>query len=83
MELSNLLMRTDKSARGAKNLLPDNIDVKVIIMIKTMRAGCVVNYNLVISIAKGIVLANYRSLLKENGGFLESNYTWCCQFSED
>ena len=33
------MMRTDKSARGAKTLLPGNIDVKVIVMIKTMRGA--------------------------------------------
>ena len=56
--------------RGAKTLLPFELDEKVLQMIKNMRqAGCVVNYNIAIAIGKGIVLANDRSLLKENGGF--------------
>ena len=67
-----------RKQRGAKTLLPENIDEKVIAMIKSMRAaGCIVNYNIAISIAKGIVLANDRSLLKENGGILEFHRTWC------
>ena len=45
-------------------------------MIKSTRqAGCVVNYNIAIAIARCIVLASDRSLLKENG--LEFHYTWC------
>lgn len=72
------LEQLPRKHRGAKTLLPENIDEKVIAMIKSMRAaGCVVNYNIAISIAKGIVLANDRSLLKENGGTLEFHYTWC------
>ena len=67
-----------RKQRGAKTLLPENIDEKVIAMIKSMRAAsCIVNYNTAISLAKGIVLANDRSLLKENGGILEFHQTWC------
>ena len=40
-------------------------------------AGCIVNYNIAIFIAKVIVLANDRSFLKENGGMLEFHPTWC------
>ena len=72
------LIQLPRKSRGAKTFLPTDIDGKVISMIKSMRAaGCVVNYNIAISIAKGIVLANDRSLLKENGGKLEFHYTWC------
>ena len=72
------LNQLPRKQRGAKTLLPEDIDEKVIAMIKSMRAaGCVVNYNIAISIAKGIVLASDRSLLKENGGILEFHQTWC------
>ena len=70
------LNELQRKQRGAKPLLPENIDEKVIAMIKSMRAvGCIVNYNIAISIAKGIVLANDRSLLKENGGILKFHQT--------
>ena len=47
-------------------------------MIKSMRgAGCVVNCNIVISVAKGIVLANARVLVKEYGGSLLFHYCGC------
>ena len=47
-------------------------------MIKSKRAaGCVVNCNIAISIAKGIVLANNRFLLKENDGNLQFYYSCC------
>ena len=53
-----------RKQRVAKTLLPENVDEKVIAMIKSMRAA-------------GLVLANDRSLLKENGGILEFHQTWC------
>ena len=47
-------------------------------MIKSMRAaGCVVNCNIVISVAKGIALVNDRVLLKECGGSLLFHYSGC------
>ena len=41
------------------------------------QAGCAVNYNIAIAIGKGIVLANDRTLLKENGGSLNLDFSWC------
>ena len=74
----NPVNKLPRKSRGAKTLLPKDIDEKVVNMIQSMRAArCVVNYNIAISIAKGIVSANDRLLLKENGGNLELNYTWC------
>ena len=43
---------------------------------------CVVNYNIAIAIGKGIVLANDRTLLKENGGSLNSDFSWCQSISQ-
>ena len=47
-------------------------------MIKNMRqAGCVINYNIAMAIGKWIVLANDRTLVKENGGSLNLDFPWC------
>ena len=55
---------------GTKSLLPFELDGKVLQMMKNIRqAECVVNCDIAIAIAKGIVLANDRNLLK-NGGRL-------------
>ena len=54
--------------RGSKPLLPSGLHERVLSMIKSMRqTGCAVNYNIVIAIAKAIVLTDDPSLLKENG----------------
>ena len=53
--------------RGRLKLLPEEIDEKVINMIKSMRESGAE------SIAKEIVTANDRTFLKENGGTIE----WC------
>ena len=56
---------------GTETLLSSKLDDKVLQMIKNMKqAGCVVNYNIAIAIGKGFVLANDRTLSKENGGSL-------------
>ena len=45
--------------RGPKTLFPEELDQKVMEMASSMRlAGAVVNYNVLIAIAKGIVTAN-------------------------
>ena len=63
--------------RGAKPLLPEDIDAKVIAMIKNRRsAGSGVSYDITISIARGIICANDRTLLKENGGVIDLTTTW-------
>ena len=62
----------------AKTLLPSELDDKVLQMIKNMKqTGCVVNYNIVIAIGKGIILANNRNLLKENSESLNLDLLWC------
>ena len=72
------LRELPRKDRGAKTLLPFELDDKVLQMIKNMRpAGCVVNYSIVIAIGKGIALANDRTLLKENGGNLNIDFSWC------
>ena len=55
--------------RGAKNLLPSELDDKVLQMIKNMKQNrCVVNYNIAIAIGKGTVLSKDRTLLIQNAG---------------
>ena len=55
--------------RGAKNLLPSELDDKVLQMIKNMKQNrCVVNYNIAIAICKRTVLSKDRTLSKENAG---------------
>ena len=50
-------------------------------MINNIRqSGCVVNHNIAIAIGKGVVLANDRTLLEENGGSLNLNFSSCHQF---
>ena len=39
-------------------------------------SGAAMSYNIRIGIAKGVVSANNRSLLKENGGNIEFSMTW-------
>ena len=72
-----------RKERGSKPLLPFVLNEKVLSMIKNMKqAGFAVNHNIALAIAKGIVLANDRSLFKKkkkkrNGNSLELSYTWC------
>ena len=64
--------------RGAKTLLSYELDDRVLPMTKNMRqAGCVINYNIAMAIGKWIVLANDRTLVKENGGSLNLDFPWC------
>ena len=46
-------------------------------MMKSLReAGVGINYNVMIGIAKGLIAANDRTMLIENGGILEITETW-------
>ena len=63
---------------AAKIFLPSKLDEKVLQMIKNMRqARCIVNYNIVNAIGKGIVLAKDWTLLKVNDGSLDLGFSWC------
>ena len=63
---------------GRHTLLPTEIDQKVMEMINTMReSGAVVNYNILTAVAVGIVTANDRTMLRENGGTIEFGRKWC------
>ena len=76
-EKASTLESLPKQKRGATTLLPKDIDAKVIQMIKGLReAGVGSNYNVMIGIAKGLIAANDRTILVENGGILEITETW-------
>ena len=72
-----------KRKRGRPTLLPEEIDQKVMIMIKKMReSGAVINYSIITAVATGIVIANDRTLLKENGGTITLGIKWCESISK-
>ena len=57
-----------KGKRGKRTMLPGQIDEKALEMIRNMRnTGAVINFHIVVGLASVIVLANVRTLLKENG----------------
>ena len=67
-----------KKKRGRPTLLPTEIDHKVIEMVIKMReSGAVINYNILVAVATGIVTANDRTLLKKYGGKIEFSSKWC------
>jgi len=72
-----------RKKRGRPTLLPEEIDHKVTTMIKKMReSGSVINYSIIKAIATGIIVANDRTLLKENGGSIELGTKWCESISK-
>ena len=81
----DVVQKTDKEVtllpykkRGKPTLLPAEIDRKVMEMASSMRlAGAVVNYNVLIAVAKGIIIANDRTLLAENGSGIKLGWKWC------
>lgn len=66
-----------RKKRGGYKLLPEEIDEKVVNLVKEMQnSGAAMSYNILVGIAKGIVCANDRTLLKENGGSIVFTMTW-------
>lgn len=76
---ASMKSKTVKTAkRGRRTMLPSEIDAKVLDMVRSMRsAGAVTNFHTLIGLATGIVMANDRTLLKENGGHVEFTIGWC------
>ena len=63
--------------RGRPKLLPEEITKKAIQTIKALRLkGAPISYNVINAIAKGIVIANDRTMLVENGGHLHFTDNW-------
>ena len=62
---------------STKSLLLSELDDKVLQMINNIRqSGWVVNHNIAIAIGKEVVLAIDRTLLEENGGSLNLDFSW-------
>ena len=63
--------------RGRPTLVPDHLDSIIQQRLHKIRdEGGVVNRNIVIAVAKGVIQHKNRGLLAENGGFLDLTRTW-------
>ena len=63
--------------RGRPALLPDDLMTKTIETIEALRLkGAPVTAPVINAIAKGIVMANDRTILVEHGGYLSLSYDW-------
>ena len=63
--------------RGCPKLLPEEIIKKAIQGIKALRLKCApISYNVINAIAKGIVVANDRTMPVEHGGHLQFTDNW-------
>lgn len=72
------LVIVPKKKRGRPTLLPEELDLKVMAMIKSMReSGAVINYSVMEAVAIGIITANDRTLLAANGGHIKLGLKWC------
>ena len=72
------LRKLPRKDYGAKILLRSKLGDKVVEMIRNVRqAGSVVNYNIAIATGEGIDLADDGTLLKENDGSLNLEFSWC------
>ena len=75
---NNEISELPQKKRGRRFLLSEEIDEKVIEMAHSMLlTGATVNYNLVIAIVKGILLANDRILFAENVGSMQLGCKCC------
>ena len=71
------LRKLPRKDYGVK-ILRSKLGDKVVEMIRNVRqAGSVVNYNIAIAIGEGIDLADDGTLLKENDGSLNLEFSWC------
>ena len=63
--------------RGRPKLLPEKVMEKTITFIKALRLkGAPVKVNVIKAVAKGIVMANDRTLLIDHGGYLSFSKQW-------
>ena len=70
----------EKKKAGRPTLLPDDLMKKTIETVSALRLrGAPVSTSVINAVAKGIVLANDRSLLCENGGYISLNADWARQ----
>ena len=72
------LENVSERKRGRSTLIPEEIDHKVMVMVKKMRqSSAVINYSIIIAFVTEIIMANDRTLLKENGGTIGLMKKWC------
>ena len=58
-------------------MLPDELMAKVISMVKALHLkGAPVTAEVINSVAKGFIIANYRPLLIENAGYISLSHQW-------
>ena len=69
-----------KKPRGRPTLLPEELMAKTIDVVSSLRLrGAPVSSAVIRAVAKGIITANDRSLLVENGGTVSLNKGWAHQ----
>ena len=70
----------EKKKAGRPTLLCNDLMKKTIETVSALRLkGAPVSSSVINAVVKGIVLANDRSLLCENGGYISLNADWACQ----
>ena len=58
-------------------MLPDELMTKVISMVEALRLkGAPVTAEVINSVAKGFIIANYQPLLIENAGYISLSHPW-------
>ena len=66
-----------REKRGRPRLLPEDLTTKTIETVQSLRLkGAPISLSIINTIAKGIVIANGRMLLVENGGHLSFSDSW-------
>ena len=69
-----------KKKTGRPTLLPAELMQKVVYLVSALRLkGAPVSSSVICSVARGVILANERSLLLENGGHVDLNIDWSRQ----
>ena len=72
------ITKIDSEKRGRPKLLPEDLMKKTIETVQCLRMwkGAPISSSIINAIVKGIVIANDRMLLVENGGHLSSSDSW-------
>ena len=69
--------KVDSKKRGRPKLLPEDLMKKTIETVQSLRLkGAPISSSIINAVAKGIVIANDRMLLVENGGHLSFSDSW-------
>ena len=77
-EEEEMKKRKKKLKRGERTMMPAETDEKLLKMTRSIsNVVMVIDFHIVVGLATGIVLANDRILLKENGGTVKFTVGWC------